>query len=142
MSSKDRSELILRWDPRTLSWDMAFPVAEPMILAAETVLGRRFPEPLRSRISRSNGGEISTEADDWLLHPVRDHTDRKRFTRSACDITQETETARQWPRFPSEAIAVASNGTGDFLVLLPNSNDLWLWEHETGEIHPSVVQWT
>ena len=120
---------------------MGFPVSELQIAAAEKALKRRLPDPLRSRLTRSNGGDITTADDDWVLNPVRDDSDRKRLARSANDIVRETGLARQWPRFPSDGIAVASNGGGDLIVLLPGSDDPFVWDHETGELSPATVQW-
>ena len=120
---------------------MAFSAPEHKIIAAERALGRKLPEPLRSRIAQYNGGEVSTDIDDWQLHPVRDDTDRKRLARSASDIVLETETARNWPGFPTHGIAVASNGTGDLLILLPHSDSIWLWSHETGVVGIAAVHW-
>ena len=118
---------------------MAFPVADCFIVAAEEALGRRLPEPLRTRLARSNGGDIEAGDDEWRLHPVRDDSDRKRLARSANDISRETEIARRWPHFPPDAIAVATNGSGDVLVLIPQSDDVHLWDHETGAISAVAV---
>lgn len=120
---------------------MAFPVADRFIVAAEQMLGRQFPEPLRSRLARSNGGEIEAGNDDWVLHPVRDDSDRKRLARSANDISRETELARRWSCFPPDAVAVATNGTGDLLVLIPQSDNVHLWDHETGQLSTIEVEW-
>lgn len=120
---------------------MAFPVAHEFIVAAEEALGRALPEPLRSRLSRSNGGEVEAAQDWWTLNPVRDDSDHKRLSRSANDIVAETSRARQWKRFPDGAVAVASNGGGDMLILLPHSGEVGLWDHETGEVGPISVLW-
>ncbi|MDO5374167.1 MAG: SMI1/KNR4 family protein [Corynebacterium glutamicum] len=57
---------------------MAFPVTEDKIQAAEETLGRRLPDSLRERLLQNNGGEvIDDEGNDWILHPVRDDSDRK-----------------------------------------------------------------
>jgi hypothetical protein len=121
---------------------MAFSTSEEKIVAAEAALGRTLPEPLRTRIAQCNGGEVSTDADDWQLNPVRDATDRKRLARTNSDIVLETDAARDWPGFPKYGIAVASNGTGDLLILLPDSDKVWLWNHETGEVQIAAVQWS
>ena len=120
---------------------MGFPVSDHFIVAAEQALGRRFPSALRARLARSNGGDIATADDDWILNPVRDDTDRKRLSRSANDMIRETGVARQWPGFPEGGIAVASNGCGDLLVVLPESDDLFHWDHETGEVSSVDVDW-
>ena len=120
---------------------MGFPVSDHFIVAAERALGRRFPNALKARLARSNGGEVGTPGDDWTLNPVRDDSDPRRLSRSANDIVRETGAARQWPRFPSGGIAVASNGGGDLLVLLPESDDVFHWDHETGRLSRADVDW-
>lgn len=127
---------------------MAFPVTIDKIAAAENALGRTFPGPMRTRLAMSNGGdifasgEIYPDGDAWRLNPVRDDSDRKRLSRSANDILRETESARQWHAFPTDGIAVASNGTGDLLILLGDGDEIWLWDHETGEVFPAKVNWS
>jgi hypothetical protein len=81
---------------------MPFTTSETLIEFAEQSLERRLPEPLRLRLLRSNGGEGSTPDDDWILHPIRDASDRKRLVRTANDIIKETEQARQWRSFPQQ----------------------------------------
>ncbi|GFK18439.1 SMI1/KNR4 family protein [Corynebacterium glutamicum] len=110
---------------------MAFPVTEDKILAAEETLGRRLPETLRERLLQNNGGEvIDNENNDWILHPVRDDSDRKRLVRTANDIIRETESAREWDNFPENAIAIANDGTGDLIILLPDDDAFYIWSHE------------
>jgi hypothetical protein len=113
---------------------MAFPVDEHAIVAAEDALGFGLPKPLRARLARCNGGEVTTENDVWELHPVLDPSNKKRLLRSFNDIVKETNSARQWARFPAEAIAVASNGSGDYLIAFAGSEDIFEWCHETGDI--------
>lgn len=120
---------------------MPFPVDDSLIRAAEEELGRRLPETLRLRLARSNGGEITTDDDDWILHPVADPSDRKRLARTASHIIRETKRAREWRSFPEGAIAIAANGGGDLLIVLPGSDEVALWDHETGDHQPASVQW-
>lgn len=123
---------------------MPFPVSEALICAAERELGRRLPEALRARLARSNGGEIyvnDDDDDDWVLHPVADPSDRKRLARTTSHIIRETQQARSWRSFPKQAIAIAANGGGDFLIVLPGSDEIEFWDHETGEHQPVSVNW-
>ena len=120
---------------------MAFPVSEDRIVEAEIILGRRLPEMLRSRLIRNNGGDLVTDDDDWILHPVRDNSDRKRLSRTANDIVTETKAALRWPGFPSESVAIASNGSGDLLILRPGSDDIFFWDHDTGGLTLAAVDW-
>jgi len=46
---------------------MPFPVALGFIEETERKLGVSFPVGFRARMSRDNGGEISTDEDDWQL---------------------------------------------------------------------------
>jgi len=119
---------------------MPYPVAENYILDAEAALGGKLPERYRGWITRSNGGEVEARKDTWQVHPLEDRSDRKRFARSANHVVRETEQARKWPTFPATAIAIASNGTGDLLVLQQKASEfsdmVYLWSHESGELLP------
>jgi hypothetical protein len=100
---------------------------------------------------RENGGEITAmplrehdQADFdpyWELHPVWDDSDRRRAARTASHIVGEAAEARAWPRFPDGAIAVASNGTADRLIVLPDADDFLYWNHEDGSTLPVRIRW-
>lgn len=120
---------------------MPFATSEALIEVVEQSLERRLPEPLRLRLLRSNGGEVSTSDDDWILHPIRDASDRKRLARIANDIIRETEQARQWRSFPQGAIAIGANGLGDLLVIRSGSDVIERWDHRTGELQTVSVNW-
>lgn len=113
---------------------MAFDLDERHMEVAEGKLGRRLPEPLRSHLLSSNGGETSTDDDDWQLFPIYDPTDRRRIARTANHIVKETQSARGWRGFPPNAVAFASNGAGDLLILREHCDRLERWDHETGEV--------
>lgn len=57
------------------------------------------------------------------------------------NIVDETQSAKKWHQFPIDAVAIAGNGTGDRLVLLPKSETVWTWDHETGELFETLVTW-
>ena len=118
---------------------MPFPVAESLIEAAEAQLGQRLPESLRLRLLRNNGGDLAIGEDDWILHPVWDPTDRRTMARTANHIVRETEQARSWRGFPEGAIALASDGSGDLLIVRPGSSKIECWNHETGSCHSYEV---
>jgi hypothetical protein len=99
--------------------------------AAEKELGRQLPSTLRSRLLGDNGGDIRAAGREWQLHPVWDPTDRRTMRKTANNIAVETQAARAFPGFPEGALAIAADGTGDRLVLLPGAEDLVLWDHET-----------
>jgi hypothetical protein len=120
---------------------VAFPVDEERLAAAEEALGRRFPDGLRARLLRDNGGEITVEGHPgvWQLHPVWDDGDRKRMGRTANHVVRETE---EHGEVPGGAVVIAANGTGDLLVLPEGSDDPAWWDHETGELHPVRTGWS
>jgi hypothetical protein len=111
---------------------MPFPVSTAEITATEKSLGAGLPERYRASMVRCNGGHVEARDDTWQLHPLEDKTDRRRATRTANHIVRETREARKWPNFPPDAISIASNGTGDLLVLRQ-------WE---GVIHDTVYLWS
>lgn len=115
---------------------MPFSLAETYILVAEQALGASLPGIYRAYIAKCNGGEVEAEYDTWQVHPLEDRTDRKRISRTANHVLRETEQARRWPKFPAEALCIASNGTGDLLVLKREGSafkdEVYLWSHEHG----------
>ena len=127
---------------------MAFPTTEENIRRAEQALSIVFPPDLRARLLRDNGGEVEAEDDVWQLFPVQDTTDRKRLSRTANHIVRETAEARKSPGFPPTAVAFASNGGGDYLILeradasgnAPES-EVMLWYHEDTSPVPVDVEW-
>ena len=121
---------------------MPFPVDESRILEAEKQLGRRLPSGLRAHLLRSDGGEIEVAGDTWTLHPVRDPTDRKRMVRTINHIVRQTQQARAWHNFPPGAICIATNAYGDHLIVRAGSDEIELWDHETGECSPVTIEWT
>ena len=117
---------------------MPFPITEDLIAATEQMLGARLPSTYRAAIARSNGGEVEVAQDVWRVHPLEDRSDRKRVGRTANHIVLETNRAREWEHFPPNALSMASNGTGDLLLLLKQgtafAEPIYLWSHEDGTI--------
>jgi hypothetical protein len=121
---------------------MGFPTTEEFLRNAEQALGVPLPPALRDRLLRDNGGEVEAADDVWQLFPVQDTTDRKRLSRTANHIVRETAEARKWRGFPAAAIAIASNGSGDHLIVDPaRGPTVLLWDHETGAAEPVDVSW-
>ena len=120
---------------------MGFPVDEPYIVAAEQALGRDLPPALTSRLRRNNGGEIRTEDMDWTLYPVYDSTDRTRISRTANHIVRESARWLAWHGFPEGAVAIAEDGCGNALIVLAGSDEIRVWNHETGVHAPIVIEW-
>ena len=117
---------------------MPFDLSEEELRRTEEELGARLPQTYREAIKINNGGEASTEEDDWELYPIRDTSDRKRISRTCNHIIRETESRRGFGNFPENAIAIAGNGWGDQMVLLKDGEafgeKVFLWLHETGEL--------
>lgn len=118
---------------------MPFSTTEAMIARAEQAVGRRLPTAWRQRLLESNGGSLETEEEEWQLYPVFDDSDQRRIKRTFNDIVRETAESRKWHGFPADAVAIGSNGTGDLLILLPESvaafgETLYAWQHDSGEL--------
>ena len=117
---------------------MPFDIAESFILEAEREIGAVLPSSYRTSMLGANGGEIDTEDDSWELYPIADTSDRKRLSRTANHIIKETSLCRAWPGFPENALAIASNGAGDQLVLLKQGSvfesAVYAWSHETAAL--------
>lgn len=120
---------------------MAFPLDVRFVREAEAKLGRVLPAGYVSSMCQDNGGVVKVGRDRFQLYPILDSSDRKRLARTCNDIIRETTSARSWPGFPADALAIGHNGAGDLLVLLPDpSGDRYSdtpswWDHETGELH-------
>lgn len=120
---------------------MPFPVDIKCIHEAESKLGIKFPAAFVVKMTKLNGGSVSTPPDRWELYPFMDTSDRKRLARTCNDIVRETKNAKDWPDFPPNAVAIGANGCGDQLILLPQadtpgylSHEVFWWDHETGEV--------
>jgi len=120
---------------------MPFPLEEKYILQTEEKLSVTFPPSFRERMIKKNGGEVTTPSDAWNLYPFEDTSDQKRIKRTSNDIVRETTIAREWANFPTEAIAIGSNGCGDQLIFIRSADDslkldnsVFWWDHETGKI--------
>jgi hypothetical protein len=124
---------------------MPFPVDESRITDAEQALGRRLPDGLRERLRQENGGEIEAAGIVWYLHPILDDSDRRRLRRTATNnILHETEEARDAFKelFPDDAVAVANDGGGDYLLLLPGDDEPRWWAPGTGNLEPAQTDWS
>lgn len=120
---------------------MPFPVDERFLIETEAKLGVKFPPDYTRRMMQQNGGEVETFFDNWVLYPILDTSDRKRLQRTCNDVVSETASVRKWNGFPVDAVAIAGNGGGDQLILLPAkespgrlSDEIYWWDHETGVI--------
>jgi len=120
---------------------MGFPVDIQFVKRAEAKLGRKLPLGYVAKMCRNNGGGVTAGPDCWYLYPIFDDSDRKHLKRTCNDIARETASAREWPDFPSNALAIGHNGGGDLLVLLTQADTdrygdaVYWWDHETGELN-------
>ena len=115
---------------------MPFPVEEQYIQETEKSLNIKLSTSFKNLMKMNNGGTIITDDDYWEIHPFFDKSDKKRLSRTCNHIFKETEKAKDWSQFPNNAIAIASNGSGDILVFLHendiSSDIIYLWSHESG----------
>jgi len=121
---------------------MPFPVDLKHIEELESDLGLKFPEIYKTKMIEENGGQIHTDEDEWILFPFWDKSDNKRISRTCNHIGLETKNAKMWKYFPKDAVAIGQNGSGDFMILIPDksfpsklTDKIYVWFHETGEIH-------
>jgi len=120
---------------------MPHPVDPAAVRETEEKLGVAFPQGYVTRMTRSNGGDLVIEGEEWSLHPFLDSSEAAHIERTEYDIVQGTVDAREWEVFPPGGVAIASNGMGDELVFLPDPQragllqpNVFMWSHETGEI--------
>jgi hypothetical protein len=118
-----------------------FPTDNACIEAAEARLGARLPSSFRQHLLNNNGGEVDVLGLNWELSPVQDASDVERMRDTSIDVLHETTAARQWRGFPSKAVAVGSDGCGNYLIFLPSETDaaqleerLYVWWHEGSEV--------
>jgi hypothetical protein len=117
---------------------MPFPIEEKYIVETEQHLGRKLPAWYRDRMMKDNGGEYMACDDCWDLYPIFNKMSPKLMSRTCNHVIKETESAKEFPDFPKDALAIAGNGTGDQLILLPiNDKDFHetvnIWYHDSGE---------
>lgn len=127
---------------------MPLPTTSECIDNAEAQLGVALPERYRVHLMTENGGEVAAGGETWQVFPVFDTSDRRRLARSSNHIVRETAEARKSSGFPAFAIAIGFNGSGDYLVCVPEPGDsgclgqaFYVWSHETRGLTPAVVTW-
>ena len=101
-----------------------FPVDIEYVNETKRKLGVKFPPSYVTRIVRSNGGNVEILNDTWTFYPIFDTSDKKRLKRTCNDVVRETKFMKDFPGFPTDAVAIGSNGGGDQLVLIPQSDAL------------------
>ena len=118
---------------------MPFPIEEKYIVQIETELKVKFPTDFKTRMTKSNGGELVINDFEFELYPFFDKSDKKRISRTCNHIGLETKKAREWNGFPENGIAIASDDYGNQAILIHygdgNLTDvIHFWDHETGSI--------
>ena len=121
---------------------MPFPIDIKFVTETERKLGVKFPPSYVIRMVKSNGGDVQTPPDAWMLYPIFDTSDKKCLKRTCNDVVRETQAAKDWPDFPPDAVAIGANGGGDQLVFIPQSDapellahEVYWWDHETGYLN-------
>lgn len=117
---------------------MAFDLKEEYILDAEEKLGAILPMTYKQIMKQNNGGTIYLDEDDWELFPIEDKLDKKRISRTCNHIVHETNIAKEWASFPTQSLAIASDGCSNLLILKQEDNkylnEVYIWNHETFEL--------
>ena len=86
---------------------MPFPIEPKYIKEAEVELGIEFPKSFVEKMEKENGGEFSTDEDDWTLYPFFDKLDNKRISRTCNHIILETNQLREIEDFPEKGNDIA-----------------------------------
>lgn len=86
----------------------------------------------------ANGGTVEVDGDTWELFPIRDQSNRKLLARTAGHVLRETKAAREWPKYHENALAIASDGGGNLLVMFQEGAgfepQIFIWNHEDGSL--------
>jgi hypothetical protein len=113
---------------------VGLPTNESCIAEAERNGHFRFPLWWKRALLSSNGFAVEANGENWDAFPVMDRSSRKHISRSANHVLQETAVFRDFRGFPTDAVAIAGNGSGDCLIFIEGEDDVYVWDHETGNI--------
>ena len=58
---------------------MPFNLSEDQLVQTEKELGSKLPREYREAMKQDNGGEASTEEDDWEFYPIKDTYEKKGY---------------------------------------------------------------
>lgn len=121
--------------------DLPFPLSTAAITRAEQALGVSFPPDYIAHIRAANGGSLEAFGESWELIPILDDSTPKRLARTCNDIVRETHSFREWRTFPARAVAIALDGCGNALILLPHPTEptalteaIYDWCHDSGKL--------
>ncbi|MGE4274342.1 MAG: SMI1/KNR4 family protein [Desulfitobacterium sp.] len=105
--------------------------SDEAIKAASDCLGVSFPDQLKEIWAISNGLEL---AGGWIMFPVFD----KANPRKTSNHIVYANTKGRWQYMPEDLVSIASNETGNQLVLEKVENELmpevFVWYHESNRI--------
>lgn len=108
------------------------------IQECEEELGAKFPESYRRAMLEQNGGLIELDSLEWTLVPIFDPTEPRELSAFDSHVISETKLGSKWNGFPNNAVVIACNMFGDYLILLrwgqKFSNRVYLWDHDVGEL--------
>ena len=117
---------------------MPFPISENEVLKTEGRIGAKLPQDYRSAMMDSNGGCVETYDDYWSLFPLDDRSSPKLISRTSNHVLRETAEAKKWPNYHENALAIAENGAGDYLVIFQKGPEfelgIFAWLHEDGSL--------
>ena len=117
---------------------MPFPLSEEELIKTESEIGAKLPTSYRNSMMLNNGGSVAIGEEEWDLFPIFDQSSKKMISRTCNHILKETKSAQEWPRYHELAIAIASNGCGDLLVIFQKGkeleNEVFFWSHEDGSL--------
>lgn len=107
---------------------------------AEATLHIRLPESFRRYLLEVEPSDIEIAGLMWDVNPVPVSPTSESTQHRVSAIVLETMNAREWEGFPDGAVAVGSDGYGNYLVFLPGDlhhqlgNKLYVWWHEGPEL--------
>ena len=117
---------------------MPFALSEEELKKTEALLGAELPADYRAKMMKNNGGEVEAFDDVWQLFPIQDQSSKKLISRTCNHILKETKSAQEWANFHENALAIASNGAGDCLVIFQAGKkfepEIYAWFHEDGAL--------
>lgn len=122
---------------------MPFPAPVERIDEAETQLGMVFPEGLRARLARQNGGLLWVGDELWTLFPVWDPTTRRTASRSTSHVVRETTSFREAFEGlgPTHAVPIADDDAGDYLLLVGDPPRSAIWRPGVADLEFVEVDW-
>ncbi len=121
---------------------MPFSLELEQIIETEKELGLLFPKSFKNKMMKENGGETRFQSIEWSFIPFFDRSSKKRLSSTCNHIIREICEAKKWNDFPKKGVAIACDGYGNFLILLPKlfrkkilQKTIFEWNHENGKVN-------